>query len=294
MFLSAETKTYSDQISFIGQPPDIAGEDVDFYLARIGRFNATRSFVKHTIINHIYCHIITEGQVHASIDGEEFLAQEGDIIFFFEGQYLVTNDSASDEWKFVFLDFYGTRATGIFNTLGVQPGNQHFKGRFNELLEPFFRNTEDAYRDNQYPALHPSVAAWQFIGLISSELGLPTKQKKLNVAEIAKTIINQEFYSDTSIEIIAKRLGISRITLFRQFKSAYGISPKQYLDNIRMKKACQLLKCSRIPIKQIAFDCGYKSIQHFSRIFRSFYELSPRAYRLSTRSAMSAEDAEAL
>lgn len=78
---------------------------------------------------------------------------------------------------------------------------------------------------------------------------------------------------------LAEALGISEIYLRKLFTHTLEVSPKQYLTDLRMSKAKQLLKNSCTPITQIAENCGYLSIYHFSRAFKNATGYSPSKYR---------------
>ena len=58
-----------------------------------------------------------------------------------------------------------------------------------------------------------------------------------------------------------------------------GKSPMEFLLSYRMTKACQLLKSTRMPIKEIAAAVGYPNQLHFSRAFSNLMGKSPRDWR---------------
>lgn len=77
-------------------------------------------------------------------------------------------------------------------------------------------------------------------------------------------------YSDPSItnKTLADLCNISEIYFRRQFKTKFGITPKQYILNVRLQRAKQLLLDGRYKINTISEECGFASQYHFSRIFR--------------------------
>ena len=58
-----------------------------------------------------------------------------------------------------------------------------------------------------------------------------------------------------------------------------GVSPFQYLINIRIAHAKHLLSTSDMPIAQIATECGYDDPVYFSQVFKRITEFSPKEYR---------------
>lgn len=90
----------------------------------------------------------------------------------------------------------------------------------------------------------------------------------------------KEHYADKiSLDGIAKNIYLSPIYLSRLFKEETGDSPINYLISIRMKKAAQLLKNSRLSIKETAALVGYDNAYYFSKLFKKHYQLSPKEYR---------------
>ena len=95
-----------------------------------------------------------------------------------------------------------------------------------------------------------------------------------------------ENFDDASLsnEILAKCSGISEIYFRKLFKESFGITPKQYVINLRIKKACKLLEESRFNISQIAEQCGFSSVYHFCRAFKKATSTTPTQYVTENRS----------
>lgn len=67
------------------------------------------------------------------------------------------------------------------------------------------------------------------------------------------------------------------------FKEALGKSPQEFLMSYRMIKAAELLKLTRLSIRDISNAVGYTNQLHFSRAFKKIYGLSPREWRNQNR-----------
>jgi transcriptional regulator GlxA family with amidase domain len=75
---------------------------------------------------------------------------------------------------------------------------------------------------------------------------------------------------------------MNRFKFCRAFKQRFGKTFTSYLNNIRIKKASELLKNSNLSVTEIAFFVGYGSVSQFERIFKKVYALSPKDYQRST------------
>ncbi len=81
------------------------------------------------------------------------------------------------------------------------------------------------------------------------------------------------------IKAIAHALGISQSHLRARFRMSTGVSIGRHLRRLRLDKACGLLRLTPSRVAEIAEQCGFNSIYHFSRAFQQTYGVSPMAYR---------------
>ena len=83
-----------------------------------------------------------------------------------------------------------------------------------------------------------------------------------------------------SMEVLAESCAMSRANFIPAFKQKTGILPGKFLTIMRMNMAGMLLKNTQKPISVIASEVGYQSDTHFTKIFKSYYGISPGKYRL--------------
>lgn len=108
------------------------------------------------------------------------------------------------------------------------------------------------------------------------------KQFHLGTIENAKEYMLKNFGQDISLQQLAQHCYISPFHFSRIFKSIMNDSPHQYLAEIRLNHARILLASTVQPITDIAFACGYNSIEHFSTAYRRRFKSSPTAHRSTT------------
>jgi AraC-like DNA-binding protein len=95
--------------------------------------------------------------------------------------------------------------------------------------------------------------------------------------------IKENYATKLSIERLARMSSLSVSALERKFKKVFHINPSQYILNIRIQEACQLLIHSSQPLINIANDCGFYDQSHFSRQFSKAMNISPLKYRKQFR-----------
>ena len=76
-------------------------------------------------------------------------------------------------------------------------------------------------------------------------------------------------------------VGLSPRQLERLFQRYVGMSPKQYLNGLRLERARALLTETDLPVSEVAYGCGFNATNTFTKAFRQRYGVSPR--RLSNR-----------
>ena len=83
--------------------------------------------------------------------------------------------------------------------------------------------------------------------------------------------------ADANIDAVARKLALSRQTLFRKLK-AEGATFDQILDDLRHKLAIHYLTEKRVQVKEAAYLVGFSEPAAFSRAFKRWTESSPRMY----------------
>jgi len=79
---------------------------------------------------------------------------------------------------------------------------------------------------------------------------------------------------------LAARINISPSHFFTLFKRHVGSTPMDYFIRLRLRRACHLLENTEMSVKNIAYTLGYEDPCYFSRIFKSFNQMTPSQYRL--------------
>lgn len=94
------------------------------------------------------------------------------------------------------------------------------------------------------------------------------------------------YNDDISLETLSHKFDISVRSLNRRFKQATGRSPIQYLQQVRIENARELLKTSNLSIAEVAYSVGYPDNSYFSALFKKQISLSPKEYRNLVRKKM--------
>lgn len=96
-----------------------------------------------------------------------------------------------------------------------------------------------------------------------------------------KEIIDKQLGEEISLRSIADEVGINHQYLSALFKNQTGQNFLKYVTDHRMRQATHLLKESNLKIYEIAMISGYRSIKHFTSVFREYTGTTPTEYRNS-------------
>ena len=122
------------------------------------------------------------------------------------------------------------------------------------------------------------------LGLLLSALGRCSSEEIEN--DYVSTVveyINRNFSQITSIGQIAEAFFVSKYHLCRVFKNAMKVTLIEYLTQVKIKNARQLLEFTDREVGDISEECGFNSVAYFSNVFKKVTGMAPSEYRKSLR-----------
>ena len=126
---------------------------------------------------------------------------------------------------------------------------------------------------NRYFKLHNHRHAKQFEELKNEHA--TTKKEILKRVHMAKDFIHSNYRSSINLEQVAVAACLSPGHMLRKFQEVFNITPYQYLRNLRLRKAVELLGCADLSVQQISAAIGFESPSSFIRAFRQYYRATP-------------------
>lgn len=130
--------------------------------------------------------------------------------------------------------------------------------------------------------LRQPLLFYRFLLLLQKEaLAIPSAAEK--VSEQAAAYIGQHYTEEVKMADIAEQLHYHVDYITRCMQKTMGISPLQYLNEIRISRAKRLLETTNEKVKSIAKQVGIQDETYFSRMFRKKEGMSPQVYRRMTQ-----------
>lgn len=109
----------------------------------------------------------------------------------------------------------------------------------------------------------------------------PLKEQDPIVKQLKEMVLSDLENATAGMANLCKQLGVSRTKLHNKVKATTGLSSTIYIRKIRLQKANHFLMNSDISVSEVAYRCGFKDPNFFSRVFKREYGVSPSSARRS-------------
>ncbi|MDR3709324.1 MAG: AraC family transcriptional regulator [Capsulimonadaceae bacterium] len=256
-------------MTYVTDVPSLPGaQPPRLWLATMGRFISAGGFVFEQIAANAAVHIVESGSGTMRANGVDYEVGRGDVFTFFPQSHYRYWDAPQAPWRYTWCLLAGKDAVAALQLAGITPEKPLVRGDYATLIEPLFTEAARILRAPRTPPAFAISFAWRLVDAIEQARERPEPPGERNIVETAKSLLDGHFSSNLGVGDLARQLGVSRATLFRKFKEAYGTSPKEYLDNIRIGRAQRLLQESPAPIREIAAACGYDDPHYFIGVYK--------------------------
>lgn len=183
----------------------------------------------------------------------------------------------------IFVHFYGPLAAYYYEQFFrlnqecplIHPKNpEKLTGKIREIIE-LYQN--DSSIDIDFRAIELLISLMTQI--ISDALPAAGKKKPNHYVQDTRQYIQEHYAESLSLEGLAKRVHISKFYLNRLFQKQIGMTPKEYITQLRLNRAKELLRQTDQSVLEICESIGFVNPSYFIRLFRRFENVSPGEYR---------------
>ena len=225
---------------------------------------------------------ISAGKLHLYVDGEERIITKGNMLLFRPGETQIYNLYSADKpetyWVHftgsdvdTLLDYYGMpKDENVFFT-GTSPDYQWLFKQMIQELQLCRVNYEDLLNMN---LRHIFLMINRFL-----KEGTELDSDALNEVERATHYFNENYNQNICIKDYAADRHMSDCWFNRTFKKVTKMTPMQYIIQLRMTNALNLLEHTNYNITQVANAVGYDDAYYFSRLFKKNVGVAPTEYR---------------
>lgn len=218
-------------------------------------------------------HFVVEGRGIFEIGGKRYEVKKGS--FFVIPPHVVTyyEADATAPWEYIWVGFECEKLPISLDTVVVCPA----AGRI----------FEDIRRCGEWQGGRTELLCARLYELFA--LLMEREHNREDYIDRALSIIHAEYMYDLGVQDIAVRLGLERTYFSVLFKKRVGVSPVQYLKELRLTRAAALLAEGKSPTVA-ARSVGYADIYLFSKTFKRRFGCSPRAFAKGERAEYDGKD----
>ena len=207
---------------------------------------------------------------------------KGRLMVLFPGQWHTYHPYRQTGWNEYYIGFEGPVIDNLVKGGFLSKDNQVLEVGLNEVLVSLFsRALEIAEADKISSQQYLGGIVLHIVGMILSI----SKNKIFEVGDVdqkiepAKIIMNENVFKDIGPEELAMKLNISYSWFRKVFKDYTGYAPAKYFQELKLRKAKQLLVGTSHSVKEISFMLDYKSTEHFFSLFKKRTGFTPLEYR---------------
>lgn len=191
----------------------------------------------------------------------------------------------NNPFSYYWVHFTGSYAEQLLKENGIEPLKVYTVS--SELMKTIRREWGDLFRE--YMLKRPGYEIMVAAHLVSIIVRLGRQVKKNELSDVESEIrkrlentvsyIHNHYTEDVSVKTLAENEHMSQSRFRELFKKAFGTSPGDYIINLRIERAGELLITTDSSVSYISSVCGYDDEFYFSRIFKKKTGYSPLMYR---------------
>lgn len=207
---------------------------------------------------------------------------KGQAIILLPGQWHTYSPLDETGWNEYYIGFEGNIIDKIVANGFISTEKQIFDiGVSEELVDLYSTAIKVAKEDKKSTQQFLSGIVLNILGSVlylSGNKALDSKETT-QIIERAKVIMIENIHKEIDIHEIASNLGTSYSWFRKEFKEYTGFAPSQYFQELKLKRAKELLTETNLSIKEISFQLNFSSYEYFLSFFRKRVGSTPMEYR---------------
>lgn len=188
-----------------------------------------------------------------------------------------------EEWTFVYLCLTGQEALRLCRRVLAERGAVFRLPAASRAVQAVVHLLERAAVGRLESPHRSSALAYEFLMALLDDAGADSAAAPEIPAAIQRAVeyCRRHFADPVTIDKLASVAGYSRYHFTRLFKTHTGLTPVQYLTEVRLRAAVRLLRDTPMGLKEIAPCCGFPDGNYLCRVFHRAYGITPGTFRKS-------------
>lgn len=204
-----------------------------------------------------------------------FISFPEDSLYYFQQ----TEDSSMSSWRFFYIHCIGPAVDPFFSRIRHITGPVIDLGLDNLLINTFYNFYGLLLSQKQIDRYMSSEWLYRFLITLLRNIEFPSSRKTSPHVSVATEWMKKNYTEPINLEEMCPKIGVSYPHLSRLFYQEQGITPIQFITQLRLELSIQLLLDTNQSIRIIAEQCGFLSANYFTKVFKKAMHITPSEYR---------------
>ncbi len=232
--------------------------------------------------------IVKSGRMSMTVDGEEYAASSGQVLY--AGSRVPHFTTAlTDDLNYAIVQI----RIGFFGQDDARPmlsviksegkdcaviSDDEIVREINNILSEYF-DRQQAYDFMVKSSVYRIIGRLIRLGITEN----PTVTADLSAVERllpALNYVNENYAGPLTLEDVSELMGLNTSYFCRLFKSATGVTFTEYLNAVRVRKSGTLLHNTSKSITDVSNEVGFSTVTYYNRVFKKYMKCTPSIYRM--------------
>lgn len=243
-------------------------------------YKDNEAFYTNTSRPDFYLIYVTEGELSVTLPESSISLKSGmGIVYYPNHQYQYHFDGKGTNCYY-WVHFTGFAAQATLERFGFHNESTFNIGVHSRIINLFGKIASELMSRQEDCSFGASTYLLQILLSIKRYESPHQNSKSAKRIKASLDTLHTNYHKPITIEELARIENMSPSRYRTVFREIIGISPKQYLTNIRMRRACELLRQTSLPVEQVGTMVGYEDMLYFYRIFKKKNDITPSQYRV--------------
>lgn len=271
---------YADHWLFAPTPLEKAG---GLWPIRSGRNRTKPNFkIGPRIIRYYSLHFVLRGEGIVTQGHSTRVLRPGGLFCLFPGVLHQYTTDADRPLELFWFAFDGKQSLPLLHRIGLTSDHYVLENFVDDpIVEAIGRmaaSFETDERDDELARMSQAYRLFHRLGAQAVARRL-TPERTSNWIEESKQYMDLHYADHINVSEVARRIGVNRSHFATMFARVYGLTPVQYLTELKMRRARRMVAEGMYTFTEIAYTLGYPDLYAFSRAFKKHYGMSPTQAR---------------
>lgn len=229
--------------------------------------------------DHYLIHHVLSGKGYLEVGEKTYELQAGDTFLTFPHTPILYYADEEEPWEYVWAGFYGVEAQNLVEGTDFRPEQPVLRNFYPHEMAELLEALYSGYGTEAWCTAAITGRLYLLLSfLIQHSTHRRQDREERDYAYIAAGYIMTHYEQPITLEALAQLVSISQSSLYRCFRKKYNMSPKRFILEYRIQRACLLLEKKTYSIREISNSVGFEDPLYFSRAFKLIKGMSPRSW----------------